>query len=93
MKVFLTLVRGLLTLGADGQVSAGAKPEVRFRHSFPAFYPGNASSWFCSGRDHCGLVHKGGLRAQILSEGEIRVGDSLLEVLPGHEPTEARLPF
>jgi MOSC domain-containing protein YiiM len=25
-----------------------------------------------------GLVHKGGLRAQILSEGEIRVGDSVL---------------
>ena len=25
-----------------------------------------------------GLVHKGGLRAQILSEGEIRVGDQIL---------------
>ena len=29
-----------------------------------------------------GLLHKGGLRAQILTEGEIRVGDSLVEVLP-----------
>jgi MOSC domain-containing protein YiiM len=29
-----------------------------------------------------GLIHKGGLRAQILSEGEIRVGDSLVEVSP-----------
>ncbi len=27
-----------------------------------------------------GLVHKGGLRAQILSEGEIKVGDSITEV-------------
>jgi MOSC domain-containing protein YiiM len=27
-----------------------------------------------------GLVHKGGLRAQILTEGEIRVGDRLVEV-------------
>jgi MOSC domain-containing protein YiiM len=27
-----------------------------------------------------GLVHKGGLRAQILSEGEIRIGDSLVEI-------------
>jgi MOSC domain-containing protein YiiM len=27
-----------------------------------------------------GLMHKGGLRAQILTEGEIRVGDSLTEV-------------
>jgi MOSC domain-containing protein YiiM len=29
-----------------------------------------------------GLVHKGGLRAQILSEGEIRVGDLLTELSP-----------
>ena len=29
-----------------------------------------------------GLVHKGGLRAQILCAGEIFVGDSLTEVLP-----------
>jgi MOSC domain-containing protein YiiM len=29
-----------------------------------------------------GLVHKGGLRAQILSAGEIRVGDALFEVQP-----------
>lgn len=30
-----------------------------------------------------GLLHKGGLRAQILSEGVIRVGDRLEEVPPG----------
>ncbi len=30
-----------------------------------------------------GLVHRGGLRAQILTPGEIRVGDPLLEVAPG----------
>jgi len=28
-----------------------------------------------------GLVHKGGLRAQILSSGEIRVGDALVELV------------
>ncbi len=33
-----------------------------------------------------GLLHKGGLRAQILSEGEIRVGDSLMEVSPSRSP-------
>jgi MOSC domain-containing protein YiiM len=38
-----------------------------------------------------GLVHKGGLRAQILSEGEIRVGDSLLVVLAGQALSETRL--
>ena len=30
-----------------------------------------------------GLVHKGGLRAQILTEGVIRVGDPIVEVPPG----------
>ena len=30
-----------------------------------------------------GLLHKGGLRAQILTEGDIRVGDPLVEVPPG----------
>ena len=41
-----------------------------------------------------GLVHKGGLRAQILSAGEIRIGDSLIEVGPNHalEPTAAVVP-
>jgi MOSC domain-containing protein YiiM len=29
-----------------------------------------------------GLVHKGGLRAQILSEGYVRPGDALVEVVP-----------
>ena len=29
-----------------------------------------------------GLVHKGGLRAQILNAGEIRVGDLIVETLP-----------
>ena len=29
-----------------------------------------------------GLLHKGGLRAQILSEGEIRIGDTLLFAVP-----------
>ena len=33
-----------------------------------------------------GLLHKGGLRAQILSEGEIRVGDSLVEASPDQSP-------
>lgn len=33
-----------------------------------------------------GLLHKGGLRAQILSEGEIRVGDSIVEVSPAPSP-------
>jgi MOSC domain-containing protein YiiM len=32
-----------------------------------------------------GLVHKGGLRAQILSEGEIKVGDLLTEITPAGE--------
>src|ERR1700690_61255 len=38
-----------------------------------------------------GLVHKGGLRAQILSEGEIRVGDPIVEVssAPSPEPAPA----
>jgi MOSC domain-containing protein YiiM len=33
-----------------------------------------------------GLVHKGGLRAQILSEGEIRVGYPIVEVAPVPSP-------
>jgi len=33
-----------------------------------------------------GLLHRGGLRAQILSGGEIRVGDALVEVAPGDPP-------
>jgi MOSC domain-containing protein YiiM len=36
-----------------------------------------------------GLLHKGGLRAQILSEGDIRVGDSLMEVSPEQSPESA----
>ena len=39
-----------------------------------------------------GLLHKGGLRAQILSEGEIRVGDALVEVLPGESADPERGP-
>jgi MOSC domain-containing protein YiiM len=39
-----------------------------------------------------GLLHKGGLRAQILSEGEIRVGDALVEALPGPPPDPAPAP-
>jgi MOSC domain-containing protein YiiM len=30
-----------------------------------------------------GLVHKGGLRARILTEGDIRVGDSIVEIFQG----------
>ena len=33
-----------------------------------------------------GLVHKGGLRAQIVSEGTIRVGDALVGKLPNQLP-------
>jgi MOSC domain-containing protein YiiM len=33
-----------------------------------------------------GLLHKGGLRAQILCGGEIRVGDALVGALPGQPP-------
>jgi|CZKI01.1.fsa_nt_gi MOSC domain-containing protein YiiM len=36
-----------------------------------------------------GLLHKGGLRGQILSEGEIRVGDALVETPPGQPPDQA----
>jgi MOSC domain-containing protein YiiM len=39
-----------------------------------------------------GLLHKGGLRAQILSEGDIRVGDPLVEVSPVPSPDPARRP-
>lgn len=30
-----------------------------------------------------GLLHKGGLRAQILTQGDIRVGDPITEAVPG----------
>ena len=43
-----------------------------------------------------GLVHKGGLRAQILTEGEIRVGDSIIEIFrgassPGDRPRQNKM--
>ena len=38
-----------------------------------------------------GLVHKGGLRAQILSAGTIRIGDAIVANRPNH-PTEPALP-
>lgn len=35
-----------------------------------------------------GLLHKGGLRAQILSIGEIRVGDTLVEIPSGQQASQ-----
>ena len=86
--------RNLVTVGVDLNLLVGRDFRVGSVHirGIRLCEPCNHLAKQTSPQILRGLLHKGGLRAQILSEGEIRVGDPLVEFEPSQQPEPTLAP-